>query len=178
VLTHFPEEHFEPATQAVPHAPQLASSKLGFTQVVPPSESAQESWQAVPHVPATQVAAWFAPGAAHPVHEVVPQLVLLSLGEQTPEQLWYPAGHAMPQTPPTQVAVAPPGQAVQEVPQVAGSVFDAQVVPHAWKPALQLAPHVQPLQVATPLAGVAHGRHEVVPQLLMLVFETQTPAQR
>lgn len=48
---------------------------------------------------------------------------------------------------------------------------------HAVVPLPQVKPHWVPLQVAVPLVGVVHAMQEVVPQLLTLVFDEQTPLQ-
>src|SRR4051812_22139652 len=73
VSAHWPLTQWEPAAQALPQLPQLASSKPGLTQPVPASASAQLFWQAVPQAPPVQVAVWFAPPAAHGVQDMVPQ---------------------------------------------------------------------------------------------------------
>ena len=49
--------------------------------------------------------------------------------------------------------------------------------PQFWKPALQEIPHPPAVHVAVPLVGTAQGVHEVVPQELGLVSETQAPEQ-
>lgn len=38
-------------------------------------------------------------------------------------------------------------------------------------------PHAVPLQVAVPLLGTVHCAHDVVPQLLKLLFDTHAPLQ-
>ena len=42
---------------------------------------------------------------------------------------------------------------------------------------VQVNPHDVPLQVAVALAGGTHGAHDVVPQLLTLLFDEQVPLQ-
>ncbi len=42
-------------------------------------------------------------------------------------------------------------------------------------PKLQVNPQEVPLQVAVLLAGCAHGVHDVVPQLAVLLFATHAP---
>jgi len=42
---------------------------------------------------------------------------------------------------------------------------------------LQVNPHEVPLQVAVLLAGCEHARHDVVPQLAVLLFATHVPPQ-
>jgi hypothetical protein len=94
--------------------------------------------------------------AAHGVHAIAPQELVLVFGWQVPLQSWLPVGHIptheaveamhMPkhsfcpvgQVPlhdvPSQVGVPPvgTGHAMQDVPQVATSVLLAQVDPQAW----------------------------------------------
>jgi hypothetical protein len=95
-------------------------------------------------------------GVVHGAH-AVPQLLVLVFVWQIPLQSCVPAGHipmqvwscAMhapaqsfwlagqvpPHDVPSHVAVPPPVgavQAVHEVPQLVGLVFDTQVVPHRW----------------------------------------------
>jgi hypothetical protein len=44
-------------------------------------------------------------------------------------------------------------------------------------PKLQVNPQEVPLQVAVLLRGCAHGVHDVVPQLAVLLFATHAPPQ-
>lgn len=71
-----------------------------------------------------------------------------------------------------------PGHAVQLAPQAAASSSAEQPEPQRWYPTLQVKSHAVPLQVAADdPTGRGQLAQEVAPQLLMLVFETQVPAQ-
>ena len=80
----------------------------------------------------------------------------------------------MPQAPLVQVGapLVGVGQGVQEVPQLLGLVFDAQVLPQAWKVLLQVNPQLVPSHVAVPLVGAVGQAVQEVPQLLRAVFKT------
>ena len=80
---------------------------------------------------------------------------------------------------PSQVAVAFAGgwHGLHDEPQVAGLLFETQVVPHRWNPGLHVEPHLVPSQVATEFAGGTHGVHDVVPHELGLLLGWQVPEQ-
>jgi hypothetical protein len=105
-----------------------------------------------------------------------------------------PALHVIPQLVPSHVAVpfVGTGHAVHEViPQPITLVLGTHAAPH-WcepaghtqlmpdctKPALHVIPQLVPSHVAVPFAGTGHAVHEVIPQLLTLVFETHIPEHR
>jgi hypothetical protein len=98
---------------------------------------------------------------------------------QAPLQAWRPVAQAMPQAPPTQVAVplATPGQTWHALPQAEASVSLTQPEPHLWNPVAQTKPHAVPSQVAwVALAGTGHGVHDV-PQACSSSGDRQSPEQ-
>jgi hypothetical protein len=117
--------------------------------------------QALLHVP--QCAAFVASATSHPL----PAL---------PSQSAKPTAQSRPQRVPSQlgVALAPPGHALHDAPQVAGSVLRAHPAPHLWKPASQTMPHVPEVQVASELGCVGHGEHDA-PQCAGSWLRTHAP---
>jgi hypothetical protein len=73
-------------------------------------------------------------GTAHAVHDVVPQLPIEPFETQAPPHRWNPLLHWNPHVVPSHVAIALAGavHGVQEVPQLATAVFEAQAFPQAW----------------------------------------------
>lgn len=132
--------------------PQLAGL-LFETQAVP--HRWKPELHTEPHLVPSQVAVEFA-GGTHGVHDVVPHELGLLLGWQVPEQSCDPAGHT------------PLHEAVE------GMQLPAQTLVFAG----QETPHIEPSQVAVPPpVGVGQGVHDDVPQLAVLVLETQLEPQ-
>lgn len=104
--------------------------------------------QVKPHVVPLHVEVPFA-GGTHGVHDVVPQLIVLVFITHVPPHKCCPAGHV-----------------------------GTHIPPDGAKPGLQVNPHVVPSHVAVPFMGAVHGIHDVVPQLIVLVFDTHVAPHR
>jgi hypothetical protein len=108
------------ATQSVPHKALL---------------SAQDEYSR-PHLPATQVAT--APVSVghtvHPFPQLPGQVELLATQLLMLAHQWKPALQLTAQSPATHAAVPfrSLGQTLQVLPQLLGSVFEAQLFPHLW----------------------------------------------
>lgn len=93
------------------------------------------------------------------MHEL-PQVVTEPFGTHAPPHKWKPTLQAkshtlMPAFPATHVpvALAGAGQAVHEVPQVAGSEALTHAPEHRWAVVLQVNPHTWATHVALDIAG-------------------------
>jgi hypothetical protein len=173
---------FAGGTQAVhEEVPQLAVLELD-------AHAAPQAWKPVaqvkPQLVPSQVEVELA-GGVHGMHAIRPHELTLVLDAQIAPHGWDPVGQSLlhgtlgsmqapahrrllagqvpPQANPSQVAVPPVGavHAVQEVPQVATLVFEAQLWPHACIPWLHVKPQTPPLQVAVPPDGAVHGPQRV-----------------
>jgi hypothetical protein len=111
--------------------------------------------------------------AQQPVGALATHFVLLAVQRREP------ALHAVTQEVPLQATVPPVGavQTVQAVPQWAASLAKQPVFPHRRRGDVQEKSHVPLEQIAVLLAGGTQAVQDVVPQLLALVFEEQTPLQ-
>lgn len=122
-------------------------------------------------------------GAWQGVHDVLsvgPQVATAPLLTHFPAQVWKPLLHLRAHAPATQAAVplGSVGQLTQVVPQPVASSSGAQRAPQRWVPEPQAKSHAVPSQVAA-LAPVGLGQtvQEADPQLSVLVFAAQMPAQ-
>jgi hypothetical protein len=104
-----------------------------------------------PQVVPLQVAVPFA-GAAHAVHELIPQEAGLEFGVHCPEQMCIPGSHEQ------------------------AFVLGMHAPAHSFMFAGQVGRHDVPLQVTLPPVGAWQGEH-AVPQVATSLSETQLPAQ-
>jgi hypothetical protein len=88
---------------------------------------------------------------------------------------WLTSGSGW-QAPPEHV---PPWQLWPQAPQLRGSdAVNTHAPKHSVALAVQVNPHDRLLQVAVALAGGAHAVHDVLPQLLTLMLDTQAVPHR
>lgn len=162
---HAPSRQPMPAAHAAPHAPQLASSKLSSTQLLPqqvrPLPHAKPSLSAEPHdlqVPDTQTCV--APHSAESVHphgpleQVEPQhtppvLQATPPLPASPQSVHAPATHVCDASGQSAAVVQPQWSPVHALPAPQGVQFAVPpahawlAVPHSQPPASQVVPAAQ-----------------------------------